>query len=267
MIRRNSRALPLWCASAKRPAGAASNAFAVMKMNGQKVVEAVRSDIDAAKGTRIWGDYINALKLISQEIFTRSSGFILELLQNAEDSGMGLNKAGLFEVFINHTRIKLVHNGAAFTEPDLKALCGIQSSKKPENGTLGYLGIGFKSVFKVTGSPEIYSGELQFKFDRNRHEWANDPTTAPWQIIPLWIDTPSEPIGNGVTTFVVPFRNDSFYQLLTKDLSQLGTQLYLFLRWVKLIRVVDEAARTEFEVENLGEKDDMMTSRRFGMTT
>jgi Protein NO VEIN, C-terminal len=234
-------------------------------MNGRKVVEAVRSEIEAARGSRIWVDYVNALKLISQVIFTRSSGFILELLQNAEDSGIRLERAGFFEVSISRRRIRIVHNGAMFTERDLRALCGIQSSKKPESGTLGYLGIGFKSVFKVTDSPEIYSGDLQFKFDRTYPQWASDPSAAPWQIIPIWIDTPSETIDNRLTTFIVPFRDDSFYELLVEDLSRLGTQLYLFLRWIRTITVADEAAGTTSKVENLGDKDGITTLRHDGV--
>lgn len=63
----------------------------------------------------------------------------------------------------------MIHNASPFKESDVKALCGIRSSKKPEKGTLGYLGIGFKSTFKVTDCPEIYSNEFQFKFDRNAY--------------------------------------------------------------------------------------------------
>jgi hypothetical protein len=40
-------------------------------------------------------DYVNALKLVSQVIFTRSSGFVLELIQNAEDAGLGLGHDAL----------------------------------------------------------------------------------------------------------------------------------------------------------------------------
>jgi hypothetical protein len=32
--------------------------------------------------------------------------------------------------------------------------------KRPELGTIGYLGIGFKSVFKITDSPHIFSGRF-----------------------------------------------------------------------------------------------------------
>jgi len=118
---------------------------------------------------------VNALKLISQVVFTRSSGFILELIQNAEDAGLGLETPGAFEIRLNEDRVKVVHNARPFSDDNVKALCSIRSSKKPEKGALGYLGIGFKSVFKITDCPEIYSNGFRFKFDRNA--WSDPANT------------------------------------------------------------------------------------------
>ncbi len=119
------------------------------------VIDEIRRDIEASKGTRIWKDYVSALRLISQVVFTRSSGFLLEFIQNAEDSGMGLDKKGVLKISLDRNRVRIDHNGRPFSADNVRALCGISPSKKPERGTLGYLGIGFKSVFKVTDCPEI----------------------------------------------------------------------------------------------------------------
>jgi hypothetical protein len=189
-------------------------------------IENIQKEIEASKDTHIWNDYVNALKLVSQVVFTRSSGFILELLQNAEDSGLGLKKTGVFQIRINKSRLKVIHNGRPFNDNDTKSLCGIRSSKKPETGTLGYLGIGFKSVFKVTDCPEIYSDGFQFKFDRSH--WP-DSRNTPWHVIPIWIDEPSEPTDNERTTFIIPFREEGHYSSLAGELQKLKTELYLFL--------------------------------------
>src|ERR1041384_3476583 len=156
----------------------------------KQFVDSIRYEIQAARGTHIWDDYVNALRLISQVVFTRSSGFLLELIQNAEDAGLNAEEPGCFNITINKQRIKITHNGKPFNENDVKAISGIRSSKKPERGFLGYLGIGFKSVLKITDRPEIYSGGFQFKFDR---AYWDDPSTTPWHVIPIWIDEPSEP--------------------------------------------------------------------------
>ena len=230
-----------------------------MEDNAEKkrVVEDIRKQIEASKETHIWSDYVNALKLISQVVFTRSSGFILELIQNAEDAGLGLKNQGTFEIRINKERVKVTHNGHPFIENDVKAICGIRSSKKPERGTLGYLGIGFKSVFKVTDRPEIYSNGFQFKFDRNHPDW-KDPGKTPWHVIPIWIDQPSEIVDPDKTTFIIPFRGD--YLSLLQEIEHLRTELYLFLRWLKKINLTDEISGQVRTLENVGENDEGITT-------
>lgn len=84
--------------------------------NARQVVESIRKEIEDARGTHIWDDYVNALRLISQVVFTRSSGFILELIQNAEDSGLGVSELGHFEIKISQQRVKITHNGRPFNE-------------------------------------------------------------------------------------------------------------------------------------------------------
>ena len=135
-------------------------------MNAKEVVEGIRKEVESARDTRIWSDFINALNLISQVVFTRSSGFILELMQNAEDAGIGVANPGRFRVHLDRDKVRVQHNGNPFSPEDVAAISGIRSSKKPERGTLGYLGIGFKSVFKVTDCPQVYSADFRFKFDR-----------------------------------------------------------------------------------------------------
>lgn len=218
----------------------------------KEAVDQIRLKIEACRGSRVWLDYVNSLKLISQVVFTRSSGFILELLQNAEDAGHDLVGTGAFEVHIGKRRVKVVHNGREFTEQDVESICGIRSSKKPEAGTLGYLGIGFKSVYKVSDSPEVYSGPFQFKFDRS--EWP-EPATTPWQVIPIWLESPSEPIDRSKTTFVIPFRERALREEVTAETSGFTTSLFLFLKWIRVISSRDEVGRADWLLEHLPSGD------------
>ena len=63
-------------------------------------VEAIQRDLESSRGSRIWKDYVNALRLVSQVVFTRSSGFLLEFVQNAEDAGNGQVGKGEVNVFV-----------------------------------------------------------------------------------------------------------------------------------------------------------------------
>ena len=206
----------------------------------REVVKRIRREFEASRGSRIWPEYIRALNLISQVVFTRSAGFILELIQNAEDAGRGLSEPGSLEISVSPERVKITHNGRPFCERDAEALCGIRSSKKPEQGTLGYLGIGFKSVFKITDCPEVYSGGYRFKFDKHDPAWAEDPGAMPWHVTPIWLDSPSEGVDPALTTFILPFRESGAYQDLVDELRRLDTGLFLFLRWLKNVRMANE---------------------------
>jgi len=225
------------------PVDSASTSF-------REVVENIRREIERSRNTHIWNDYVNALRLISQVVFTRSSGFLLELIQNAEDAGIGISEPGCFSIRINQHRVKITHNGWPFNEDDVKAISGIRSSKKPERGFLGYLGIGFKSVLKVCDRPEIYSNGYQFKFDRTY--WP-EPNSTPWHVIPIWVDKPSEPIDEAKTTFIIPFRELIEASQITEEIKKIRLELYLFLRWLRKIEIVDEVSEEHWTLENLGE--------------
>ncbi|MFW9257666.1 sacsin N-terminal ATP-binding-like domain-containing protein [Nostoc sp. CALU 546] len=91
-------------------------------------------------------------------LYSDRTHFIYELLQNAEDAGA--TKVN-FKLFNDH--LKFYHNGRLFTEADVQGICGLVKSTKKEDLTkIGKFGIGFKSVYAYTDSPEIHSGDEHF---------------------------------------------------------------------------------------------------------
>lgn len=223
-------------------------------------VEAIRAEFESSRGSRIWMDYVNSLRLVSQVVFTRSSGFVLEFIQNAEDAGQGLSGKGEISISVNQQRLKFVHNGRPFDESNLGAICGIRSSKKPERGTLGYLGIGFKSVFKVADCVEVHSNGYHFKFDRNDPEWSGRAADTPWHVIPIWLEQPSEPIDADKTTFIIHLRNEEAHAHLMEGLKAIRAELYLFLKWIKSIAITDEVSSETWTVEDSGSTSDGITT-------
>jgi len=202
------------------------------------------------------------LNTVSESVFSRSAHFILELLQNAEDAApKNQPPAGEIQFTISPNRIAVAHNGAPFTEPNVDAICGVRSTKKPELGTLGFLGIGFKSVFKVTDRPHLYSGPFRFKFDRSAHE---DPSAVPWQIMPIWVDDADETVNSALTTFVLPFRSEALYSQTLEELKRIDVHIFLFLRWLRRLAIIDETSGERTIVENLGEQDGFIRLRKNG---
>lgn len=215
-------------------------------------IEDIRKSILKDKDSRLWKDFTNSLLLISQVVFTRSSGFILEFLQNAEDAKGGNGQTGEFRISFGKNRITVSHNGKPFEDTDIEALCGIRSSKKPESGNLGYLGIGFKSVFKVTDTPEIYSNGYNFKFDKNYHDW-KDYDSFPWGITPVWVENAQLKFDKQLTVFVIPLKESQELNQLKMEVSKLSPEIFLYLNWIKKIAITDEEEGSERLLENISE--------------
>lgn len=231
--------------------------------NPKEYVEKILKEIESSRNTRLWEDSIHMLGIISESIFSRSAHFILELLQNAEDAGSKIG-AGVGEIgfSVSPVRIKITHNGQPFNEEDVNAICGVRSSKKPEQGTLGFLGIGFKSVFKITDCPRIYSAGYQFKFDKAR--WS-DPRNEPWQIMPLWVEQPPEAVDPALTTFILPFRSNELCQQTVEELRKLDVHIFLFLKWLKKLHICDEITGKTTVIENVGGQGNVVSLMKDGV--
>lgn len=91
--------------------------------------------------------------------YSDSNHFVYELLQNAEDE-----KAS--RVVIEYYKNKLVfyHDGEPFDEGDVRGVSSMLMGTKDkfDAQTIGRFGMGFKSVFKYTNQPYIYSDNEAF---------------------------------------------------------------------------------------------------------
>lgn len=65
----------------------------------------------------------------------------------------------------------MLNQGTPFTEKDIKAITSLGLSTKNPETSLGNKGVGFKAVFQVTDSPEIYSAPKP-----GRSLWSKDAT-------------------------------------------------------------------------------------------
>lgn len=173
-------------------------------------------------------------------VFVRTTRFIMELIQNAEDSLIDADYPGEIEIIVSNKRIKIIHNGKPFTREDVDAICGVRSTKKPERGTLGYLGIGFKPVFKITDCPQIFSGPYAFKFDKNY--WKEEHYRKLWQIIPIPIslENITETISPKKTTFILPFKNEEGYNIAKDELKRISPHFFMFLKKLSKLTITDE---------------------------
>lgn len=99
--------------------------------------------------------------------YSDSNHFVYELLQNAEDAFDKKTGVEASKVVIEYYSDKLVfyHNGKPFDEADVRGVSSMLMGTKDRDDaqTIGRFGMGFKSVFKYTYQPEIYSDNEAFK--------------------------------------------------------------------------------------------------------
>lgn len=96
--------------------------------------------------------------------YSDSNHFVYELLQNAEDAG-----AGKVVIEYRWDRLVFFHDGKPFDEADVRGICSMLMGTKAKRDaqTIGHFGMGFKSVYKYTSCPEIYSDEEAFAIHRS----------------------------------------------------------------------------------------------------
>ena len=92
-------------------------------------------------------------------MYSDSTHFIFELLQNADDYG-----ATEVSFELQPDRLLISHNGIPFAEENVKAITYFGRSTSAEDLVkTGRFGVGFKSVFAFTATPIIMSGEEHFQ--------------------------------------------------------------------------------------------------------
>ena len=146
-------------------------------------------------------DFRGSLKRLV-DIWPDPSHCLIELLQNADDAG-----ASSVEYRLNEDGIVFSHNGTPFTEKEIWAICSVDGSTKDPETHTGFMGIGFKAVFKLSQAPHVFSELYRFRFSPDGF----DPNDWGWILIPRWVEaTPPrvESLDNDDTVFWLPYEKE-----------------------------------------------------------
>ena len=155
--------------------------------------------------------------------------FIYELLQNAGDAG-----ATEVEFTLSREALEFRHNGTRFFSlEDVNSITNYhQSTKKGKDyEAVGKFGMGFKSVFFYTTSPEIHSGDYHFSIDR--------------MFYPEDRNVRADEQLNGWTKFIFPFKHElrtaaEIFKEVRQGLAQIRSETLLFLRRIRKIECLFE---------------------------
>lgn len=208
-----------------------------------------------------------AIKRIANDINKRPETFIYELLQNANDypASKDIGVDIQFKISANH--LLLTHNGLPFSEENVESICKANAGDKAyDRGKIGYKGIGFKSIFKLSDFVLINSGGFRFRFDEYYH--LRKGTKTFWQIIPIWTESIDVPVSlqnpefleSNVSIAIRPKGSDYSLENLEKVFRSvfIDDRILLFLKNVnsvtfkgKIEKFEVSKGKLDWEVSNL----------------
>lgn len=140
-----------------------------------------------------FGSATNFLDTLSKQLSARESTFVYELLQNANDYPVEGRSVDV-EFHITDNYLLFLHSGDKFNVRNISGICGINEKEKVANKkTIGYKGIGFKTVFLNNHYVYLRTGDYSFRFDEGETPEKKvggkiKRLGAPFQILPIWTE-------------------------------------------------------------------------------
>ena len=113
---------------------------------------------EARRSPALLSDLAGLEQYVAESYDSRS---FVELLQNADDAG-----ATRFLIKRNGDSLIVANDGRPFNRSDLESLCRSAASSKSRGTSVGYRGIGFKSVVGFAGTIHLITGNLEVTFSR-----------------------------------------------------------------------------------------------------
>ena len=167
-------------------------------------------------------DMESMLETISKDLYSSDVHFLYELIQNAQDNSYPVHQKRRIQFTLlkddptgspdSEGCLCVINNELGFNEEDIKSICSAgQSTKKKKKieGFIGEKGIGFKSVFKISSFPHIFSNGFHIHFkDR-------DPDIGLGFIVPYWVDQIPAIVQDNIdkTCILLPLKKDCYEQI------------------------------------------------------
>lgn len=200
------------------------------------IVEEIRKKFvqEAISSPTLISDLASMEKYISESYDGRS---LIELLQNADDAV----STEFYLEKIDDSSFLVANNGRTFTKDDLISLCRSgASTKKRKSNTIGFRGIGFKSVVNYSNIVHLISGNIRVTFSREKtKELIGENIPVPLIRIPhdfiekKYDDLINKKIKEGYTTIFI-FETNKL--TLKSEISIFDSSCMLFLQNVNQIK-------------------------------
>lgn len=200
----------------------------------------------------------NFQKTIFNEVTGAQHTYIYELLQNANDYPFNGEHVNV-KFVLTDNYLFFMHSGACFNLRNVVGISSInQGEKKKNTETIGYKGIGFKTVFVNNEYVYLNSGNWSLRFDRKYSE-AESSGECPWALMPIptsvsELDTEVQNVlakYDMRVQFALRHKTDARKNLVQLDKVFSDNQILLFIPNVYRVDVI-----MDNESRHIVEKDD-----------
>ncbi|XP_005090510.1 uncharacterized protein LOC101857532 isoform X2 [Aplysia californica] len=183
-----------------------------------------------------------SLQRLSKDLYSKDTHFVLELIQNADDNAYTEPQPAV-KFIIDHSGVTVQNNEMGFEEKNIRALCDVGKSTKAKHnlGYIGQKGIGFKSVFRVTGRPEVHSNGFHICFDVHSGPMG--------YILPHWIES-SDLDEKWQTHIILPWTEEIKQHIRSHAarFNDIQPTLLLFLHRLKEVTIKNEVEGSELHM-------------------
>lgn len=204
----------------------------------QKIREEFNNDSQRSKDS-----LNNAIRTLSNDLYSKDTHFIFELIQNAEDNEYNASEPSLSFILVktdptgthgSDGALIVQNNEIGFSPENIDAICAVgKSTKTKAQGYIGEKGIGFKSVFRISSKPYIFSNGYRFCLPEK------DQETGLGYIVPLWVEKLPDVIDQSKTNIILPLdKRDFGYDKIKEMLMDIMPETILFLSKLKGIEII-----------------------------
>lgn len=172
---------------------------------------------------------------------TYNNRSFIELLQNADDAD-----ASSFYINLIDDCLIVANNGRSFNENDLLSLCRSAASTKTRGSSIGFRGIGFKSIVGFAHDAHLISGDYRISFSREETKklvpFANNvpliriPHPINKDIVTKYNAIIDSLLSNGYNT-VFCFTNLDKH-VVNLELEEFNPNILLFLNKVSYVEII-----------------------------
>ena len=193
---------------------------------------------EAKSSPMLLSDLAGLEAYVSESYNSRS---FIELLQNADDA-----HATKFYVKRSGDYLFVANNGRPFNIKDLESLCRSASSNKVRGTSIGYRGIGFKSVVSFAKEVHLVSGDFEITFSKElSRKVVPQASKVPLIRIPHEINNS---VKNELTNEIKAIQDEGFKTIfifsgvlanqIDEEYTSFASTTILFLKSIQVIKIL-----------------------------